>query len=364
MYVVVDSMDTAAGVIDKLKKAREGRATFIPLDTIRPPQPAKAGSRSSVLEVIDFKEEAQARRGVRLRRDPARGHSAGSQEARHRQQQDGDPGRRDIRALRSRERRPVAERAYLRATRPGRSRRSSSDAKSSKEGMLAELGSIREDESRMRSEKAQLEIRLKTIEMRREMEKEKERSAKPGPGRRSASSRRRSRPSPRTCRARSAEKAEAPLAHQREGEDDRRSRQASRTPRRNPGSSTRNPTRRRADLERRGLLAEGQDRGQEERARAAEGRDEVPRRKASQKLGREREGARREDGADPQADRERGGGAEEAGREHQAHEQGGREALREDESARGGLPGARARSAGPDTHRASTRIERDLGQAG
>ncbi|MFZ5500759.1 MAG: AAA family ATPase, partial [Candidatus Micrarchaeota archaeon] len=59
MYVVVDSVDTATGVIDKLKRAKAGRATFIPLDTIRTPHPAKAGGFGSVLEVIEARNEVR-----------------------------------------------------------------------------------------------------------------------------------------------------------------------------------------------------------------------------------------------------------------------------------------------------------------
>src|SRR5262249_24390844 len=57
MYVVVDSLDTATGVIAKLKAAKAGRATFIPLDSIRTPPPAKAGGFGSVMEALEFKAE-------------------------------------------------------------------------------------------------------------------------------------------------------------------------------------------------------------------------------------------------------------------------------------------------------------------
>ena len=53
--MVVDSVDTATEVIEKLKKAKSGRATFIPLDTIRTNRPAKSDGFSSVLDVIEAK---------------------------------------------------------------------------------------------------------------------------------------------------------------------------------------------------------------------------------------------------------------------------------------------------------------------
>ncbi len=173
MYVVVDSMETASGVIDKLKKAREGRATFIPLDTIRPPQVAKANGRSSVLEVIDCKEEA--RRAVEYvfaetllvdTMQDARKIGIGSSRM---VTLEGEIFERSGVVSGGR-----SQSGILAGNQARKIDSELAAAKSAKESMIAELNSIREDESKIRSEKAQLEIRLKTIEMRREMEKEKD----------------------------------------------------------------------------------------------------------------------------------------------------------------------------------------------
>ncbi|MCX8195392.1 MAG: AAA family ATPase [Candidatus Micrarchaeota archaeon] len=57
-YIVVDKMDTAIKVIDKLKEQKAGRCTFIPLDSIRaaekPPACSAAGCLGALIEFVEF----------------------------------------------------------------------------------------------------------------------------------------------------------------------------------------------------------------------------------------------------------------------------------------------------------------------
>jgi chromosome segregation protein len=173
MYVVVDSMDTAAQVIDKLKKAREGRATFIPLDTIRPPQSAKASGKTSIIDVIESKD--QVGRAIEyvfaetlLVDSVADARKTGI-------------GTNRMVTLEGEifERSGVVsggrtQSSLLAGNQARKIESDLADAKAAREAMISELGSIREEESRIRAEKSQIEIKLKTMEMRREMEKDKD----------------------------------------------------------------------------------------------------------------------------------------------------------------------------------------------
>ncbi|VVC01735.1 Chromosome partition protein Smc [uncultured archaeon] len=57
-YVVVDRMDTAIKVIEKLKEQKSGRCTFLPLDTVRAQEKAQgeksAGCLGPLIDFIDF----------------------------------------------------------------------------------------------------------------------------------------------------------------------------------------------------------------------------------------------------------------------------------------------------------------------
>lgn len=168
LYVVVDSLDTATATIDKLKKAKAGRATFIPLDKIRTPQPAKAGGFESVLQAITFKEEV--RRAVEyvfadtLLVDSvadAKRLGVGS-------------GRMVTREGEIFERSGIVsggrtQTGVLGANALRKIENELNEVKATKDSFMQELYSIREEESRMRSEKSQVEIRLKTLEMQQKM---------------------------------------------------------------------------------------------------------------------------------------------------------------------------------------------------
>ena len=172
MYVVVDSVDTATGVIDKLKKARAGRATFIPLDKVRTSPPAKAGKFSSVIEVLDFK--AEVRRAIEyvfadtlLVGSVADAKNLGVGSARM-VTNDGEIFERSGIVSGGR-----TQGGLLGANQLRKIENELAEVKSTKDAMLQELYTIREDESRLRAEKAQHEIRIKTVEMQQRISDER-----------------------------------------------------------------------------------------------------------------------------------------------------------------------------------------------
>ncbi|MEM4330103.1 MAG: chromosome segregation SMC family protein [Candidatus Bilamarchaeaceae archaeon] len=59
LYVVVDSADTAIRIIEKLKKERAGRVTFIPLSTIRTNEPRSIGGFESIITKIKYPAEVR-----------------------------------------------------------------------------------------------------------------------------------------------------------------------------------------------------------------------------------------------------------------------------------------------------------------
>ncbi len=174
LYVVVDSVDTATKAIDRLKKAKVGRATFIPMDKVRAPAGIKMAGFSSVLDVVDFPEEIRRAahyvfadtllvddvsdaKAVGIGK--ARMVTAGGEIFERSGIVSGGKGQSGI----------------LGANRMKKIEKELADVKSAKESLLQELYSIREEESRLRAEKSQLEIKVKTIEMRTKLAEEKER---------------------------------------------------------------------------------------------------------------------------------------------------------------------------------------------
>ncbi|MDD5339968.1 MAG: AAA family ATPase [Candidatus ainarchaeum sp.] len=168
LYVVVDSVDTATSAIDKLKKAKAGRATFIPLDTVRAP---KAGA-SSIMGVIEFPE--QVRRAAEyvfaetmLVDDVAHARRLGVGSARM-VTLDGEIFERSGVVSGGR-----SESGILSGNQLRKLEKELADVKAQKESMLSELHSIREQDQRLRGEKSQIELKIKTIEMEQRMEEEK-----------------------------------------------------------------------------------------------------------------------------------------------------------------------------------------------
>ncbi len=176
MYVVVESIDTATEVIEKLKKAKAGRATFIPLNSIRTPQAAKAGRFSSVIDVIDFKEEIRRAADyifadTLLVDEIGDAKKLGVGSARM-VTLDGEIFERSGIVSGGR-----AQSGLLNANQTRKIEEELNEIKSTKDALIQELYSIREEESKMRAEKSQVEIKIKTIEMKEKLgyERRKER---------------------------------------------------------------------------------------------------------------------------------------------------------------------------------------------
>ncbi|MFH1222490.1 MAG: chromosome segregation SMC family protein [Candidatus Micrarchaeota archaeon] len=59
LYVVVDKSERAVKIIERLKKERAGRATFIPLDVIRSVEPKQLGGYETILKKISYSPEVR-----------------------------------------------------------------------------------------------------------------------------------------------------------------------------------------------------------------------------------------------------------------------------------------------------------------
>jgi len=166
LYVVVDHVDTATSVIDKLKKTKSGRATFIPVLGVRAAKSAKMNGFSSVLDVIDFPEEVRPAMEyifaeTLLVDSVADAKAAGIGKARM-VTIDGEifersgvisGGRTASSILMGNQLKKIEEKL--------------TKLKSQKDGLIQELYTIRDDESRMRSHKSQLEVRMKALDLER-----------------------------------------------------------------------------------------------------------------------------------------------------------------------------------------------------
>ncbi len=164
LYVVVESSYTAVEIIEKLKKARVGRATFIPLDVIKTGEPVSAGGFSSILNKIKYPRQIEnAARfvfGDTLFID-------GSGDARK-------VGIGNYRMVTHSgeifERSGVisggrVQSSILSGNEAKKIEDELADAKQEKNSLVEELYSLRENESELRAKRSQTEIRIKTIEM-------------------------------------------------------------------------------------------------------------------------------------------------------------------------------------------------------
>ena len=164
LYVVVDSSYTAVKIIEKLKKAKLGRATFIPLDVIKIPRPASAAGFSSILTKVKCKSRVQRAMefvfGDTLFID-------GSGDARK-------VGIGNYRMVTLSgeifERSGVisggrSQSSILSGNEAKKIEGMLTEAKKNKSTLMDELYSLRENESGLRAKRSQLEIRIKTIEM-------------------------------------------------------------------------------------------------------------------------------------------------------------------------------------------------------
>ncbi|MBI5227981.1 chromosome segregation protein SMC [Candidatus Micrarchaeota archaeon] len=173
LYVVVEDVDTASATIEKLKKAGSGRATFIPLDKIRSPVVTKIKNHSSVLEHIDCKD--QVLRAVEyvfaetiVVEDVNDAKAIGIGNVRM-VTPDGEIYERSGIISGGR-----AESSLLGASALQKIEKEIAEVKSSKDLLVAELYQIREDEAKLRAQKSQLEIKIKTIEIEKKISGEKE----------------------------------------------------------------------------------------------------------------------------------------------------------------------------------------------
>jgi len=177
LYIVVDNVDTATSVIEKLKRAKCGRATFIPLDTVRVAQGIAKNGFTSIVDVIDFQEKI--RRAVHyvfadtlLVKTITDAKGVGIGNARM-VTMDGEIFERSgiISGGRS-------QSGILSANQLKKIENELDEVKARKEGLIQELYSIREEESVLRAKKSQVEIQIKTIEMKQKHSKEKENTFK------------------------------------------------------------------------------------------------------------------------------------------------------------------------------------------
>jgi len=164
LYIVVDDVDVATKMIDKLKKAKAGRATFIPIADVKTTQMKEMNGFSSVLEVINY--PAHLRRameyvfGDTLLMDSV-------EEAKR-----FGIGKSRMVTLEGEifERTGIvsggrSESSILSNNQLQKIESELAAVKSSKEAMIQELYSLRESESSIRAKKSETEIMIRTMEM-------------------------------------------------------------------------------------------------------------------------------------------------------------------------------------------------------
>lgn len=175
-YIVVDSLSIASSIIEKLKKARCGRATFIPIDTIKASMAIKSSGYQSILNVIEFDSKvSQAMHYVfadtLLVPDISEARRVGVGTARM-VTMDGEIFERSGIVSGGK-----SESGALGSSLIRKIEQEIADLKNSKDSLMAELYSIRENESRIRTEKSSLELQKKTIELQKNITKEKQQDA-------------------------------------------------------------------------------------------------------------------------------------------------------------------------------------------
>jgi chromosome segregation protein len=164
LYVVVDDIETATRVIDRLKKAKAGRATFIPLNDVRISAAAKHNGFESVLEVISC--PAHVRRAMEYvfgetllvdAADDAKKIGVGK----HRMVTlDGEIFERSGIVSGGRQ-----DSSLLGGTQLRKLETELESVKGAKASLVQELYSIRQSEQDMRARKSEIELRIKTMEM-------------------------------------------------------------------------------------------------------------------------------------------------------------------------------------------------------
>jgi chromosome segregation protein len=164
LYVVVDDLNSATAVIDKLKKAKAGRSTFIPMNEVRVERPVEHNGFSSILDVI--KCPSSVRRAMEyvfantlLVDTVADAKRIGVGKFRI-VTMDGEIFERSGIVSGGR-----AQSSILSGNQLRKIEDEISQVKSSKDSLISELYSLREEESGLRAKKSEIEIKIKTIEM-------------------------------------------------------------------------------------------------------------------------------------------------------------------------------------------------------
>ncbi len=163
LYVVVDTADRAVKIIEKLKKEKSGRATFIPLDSIRSGEPASVPGFERIITKISFRQELRKAMeyvfGDTLllkNHDDARKAGIG----RFRMvTYDGD-----IYEMAGTISGGFAETGILAQNQLKKLEDAFAAAKKEKEDLMKQLYGIREQEAELRARKSRIEIEAKTIQ--------------------------------------------------------------------------------------------------------------------------------------------------------------------------------------------------------
>jgi len=180
-YVVVDSMDTALKVIEKLKAQKSGRCTFIPLDTVRPSEKAQRMSAEGCMgPLIDFVEFSNAYLSAMeyvfsdtlLFENAQSARKAGLGKVRM-ITLDGELIERSGIVSGGAQKGSLLSRAGLE-----KAEAEADSVKRERDALLAQIYSIREEMSSRRKEKATVEVKLKSIEIEANAYKERIEGAK------------------------------------------------------------------------------------------------------------------------------------------------------------------------------------------
>ena len=164
LYMVVEDMDVATRVIERLKKARAGRATFIPVREVRPAEAKPFNGFSTVMDVIRCPPEVRKAMeyvfGDTLLVDTVEDAKKIGVGKYRMVTLDGEIFERSGVISGGRQESSVLSGNQLRKTES-----ELASVKSAKDSLIQELYSLRESESDMRARKSEIELRIRTMEM-------------------------------------------------------------------------------------------------------------------------------------------------------------------------------------------------------
>lgn len=172
LYVVVRDADTATKIIKHLKKTGSGRATFIPLREIKVSEGQKAGANTPVSTIlkhsIEVKRAIDYVFGETLLMDSIESAKKFGIGSARMVTLEGEVFERSGIISGGK----VAS-SILAGTQLAKIESEINEVKETKNSIMRELVSLREDSSGKRSEKAEIELKLKTLEIEEKSEKEK-----------------------------------------------------------------------------------------------------------------------------------------------------------------------------------------------